>query len=372
MRLSNTRLRRAFAVSAVVAIAATVAACGSDDASEGTTAPAAETSAAAPAGDSTTVPSDDGNDEKVAIGPKSIGILPYIMAVEGNSRPAEAVKAAAEDAGFTADIVDAQGDPKNFTIGMNQFLAEERDAAALMWIPAEAISSSLTQAEEQGMLVGDLLSGPSDLTPWNDISYDVEEMADLNVEAIVALVGEEGEIFGVVDNNVANPRLLWEGIKSRLASEYPGIEVVGEHQSDVQNLVADAQTAVTTAIQQHPDLEAFWAVSDAQGTPMLSAINNSGKAIGLVSSNGQKEILDAIRDGQPVASVAVGFEQGGYQLVDTFIHLWAGMPIPDDNKSLSLQLITADNVPPAGESFEGEDGYREKYLDRWSTGFVTG
>lgn len=181
------------------------------------------------------------------IGPKSIGVLPYIMAVEGNSRPAEGVVAAAEAAGFTADIVDAQGDPKNFTLGMQQFLSEGRDAAALMWIPAEAISSSLPEAEAQGMLIGDLLSGPSDLTPWNDIGYDVEEMADLNADAIVKLVSEEGEIYAVIDANVANPRLLWEGIQARLAANHPGIKIVGTHQSDVQNLVADAQTAVTTA-----------------------------------------------------------------------------------------------------------------------------
>lgn len=301
---------------------------------------------------------------------KDLGILVYIMAVEGNFRPAEGLEEAAKAAGWNPEIVDAQADPAKFVSGMQQFLREDKDAAALLWIPAEAVSAALEEAKEQGMLVGDLLSGPSDLEPWHDISYDVEEMAALNAEAIHELVGDEGTIFAVVDNNVTNPREMWAATKRILAEEHPGIEIVGEHQSNVQNLVQDAQTAVTTTLSQHPDIDAFWAISDAQGTPMLSALETADRTdVGLISSNGQKEIVDAIRDGRPVASVAIGFEQGAYQLVDSFLHQMADLPVPEENLTLPLQLITGDNVPPAGDRYEGEPGFRERFKERWAEKF---
>jgi ABC-type sugar transport system substrate-binding protein len=319
--------------------------------------------------DSNASSGSDSSGESSDLSGKTIGILEYIRAVEGVRRPSDATKEAAESIGWTVETTDAQADPKKFVSGMQQFISKGVNGIAIMWIPAEAIAPQLEEAGNADIAVADMLSGPSDLEPWNDVSYDPEALAKLSVEGIVGQIGESGEIYGIIDDTVTNPRLQWAAVKEILAKDYPNIKVVGEHQSDNANLATDISGAVTSAIQKYPDLKLVWTVADAQATPALAAIEQAGKTddIALVSSNGNSDVLDAIRAGRPVSTVAIGFEEGGYQVVNALLASMAGNELSKSDTTLSLELITKDNVPPKGESFEGTPGFAETYAKKWKS-----
>lgn len=344
----------ALAVAAAVALTA----CGSSPSSGST---GSSSSGSSPSGSS-------------ALSHKSLGLLVYINSVEGNYRPANATEAAAKAAGWTVTRIDGQGNPANFTQAMNQFVQDKLDAAALMWVPANLVAPQLAQAKSQGMKVADLLSGPSNLQPWLDISYNVGAMSDLYVTAFHKAMPNGGTIYGIVDNNVTAPRQLWTEVQQKLKARYPNIRVVGEHQADVQNLNADVSSAVSTALTQYPHLGCFFSVADAEGTPILSALAtaHNGKNVCVVSSNGQKEFLDAIRAGRNVTDVAIGFEEGGYQLVDALLAEFAGKPIPAADKQLHLLLIDKSNVPQAGQSYEGQPGYVQMFTSEWKQQYGIG
>lgn len=68
-----------------------------------------------------------------------------------------------------------------------------------------------------------------------------------------------------------------EAFSATVASDYPGMEIVGRSGISGPDFGADAQTAAAGLLAEHPDLRAIWAVWDVPAAGVLAAARAAGR-----------------------------------------------------------------------------------------------
>jgi ribose transport system substrate-binding protein len=104
-----------------------------------------------------------------------------------------------------------------------------------------------------------------------------------------------------------------------------------------------AFAATQQLIQQYPDLKGIYANNDTMAIGVAKAVEESGKDIKVIGTDGVPEAVDAVRKGTMYATVSpLPFYQG-YWSVESAIRLLEGQAIPPWVKA-PAQLITQENV----------------------------
>ncbi len=260
---------------------------------------------------------------------------------------------------YEMQVLDSGGSNDKEVDNMRQFAAKANGNAIAYSDPNEnAIAYSLAEAmAESGGYLGTAWNkpadvGPADLTPnWvihtsPDNVKNGYEIAKLLFEKM----GKKGKIFvteGMMGNTAAIDRA--KGLDQAL-KEYPDIVVAGR---DTANwATSEALTLVETWLNQHPDVGGVWCANDNMATGAIQALDKAGLKgkVGVVGIDANTDIVEAVRDGNAVATVSSnGYLQGGYTLAICYA-AWAGLV---DVKSLPAEyrefatpalVITQDNA----------------------------
>jgi ribose transport system substrate-binding protein len=248
---------------------------------------------------------------------------------------------------YEMQVLDSGGSNDKEVDNMRQFAAKANGNAIAYSDPNESsIAYSLAEAmAESGGFVGTAWNkpddvGPADLSPNWVIHTSPDNV--INGYAISKLMfdkmGGKGKIFvceGMLGNTAAIDRA--KGLDQALA-EYPDIEVVGR---DTANwATAEALTLVETWLNQHPDVGGVWCANDNMATGALQALDKAGLKgkVGVVGVDANTDIVEAVRDGDAIATVSSnGYLQGGYTLAICYA-VWAG-------------LIDVESLPPEYREF---------------------
>lgn len=112
-----------------------------------------------------------------------------------------------------------------------------------------------------------------------------------------------------------------------------------------------AFSATQQIIRQYPDLKGIYANNDTMAIGVAKAVQQSGKDIAVIGTDGVPEAVAAVRDGSMTATVSPLPYYEGYWAVESAVRLLEGQDVAPWVVA-PAQLITADNV----DEYYDEDG----------------
>lgn len=381
------------AVSLVLALAATGAACGSSKQAASTTTAAAATTAApattaaggastsaaagttAVASDSTVAATTAGagsTGSTTASGPNTAkGEMPAgavevsiagdvsklkgvtagianLAPVPGAERWSRPLEKCLKANGATTDFQDVGGDATKLPALLDGWLATETKAVFNIGIDMSGQDSVI--AKFSAAKVPFITWGAG--SPAGVVALDANQEEDGRIIAgyVADHLGGKGHVFLV---NANNPALQSreKGIKETLA-KFPGITLaVG---GEATGFTAEsAQKSTESALQADPDIKAVIGGFGSLGVGAATAVTAAKSSAIVVSMNGDPDEYAAIRAGGPFkATVADGHEYGGEAACKIAASILAGNPAPGKAGKPILTtsvLVTASNVPADGK-----------------------
>lgn len=258
------------------------------------------------------------------------------------------------------------------------FLAKAKGNAILYVDPLEsALAPAIADAcENAGGYLVTAWNKPDDIGPA-DYSYWVSHHSPDNVisgyntaKALFDFFGGKGNVLavqGMLGNTAASDRYI--GFEKALA-EYPDVTLLDEQTANWDT--KEALNVTETWLNKYPDVDGIWCANDAMATGVIQALDSKdlkGK-VGVTGVDGNADIIEAILDGNAVATVSSnGFLQGGYSLAIGYA-AWTGLmdvdSLPANRREFFTEgkLVYSDNVAEYKRDFvDGKPSY--DFSDIW-------
>ncbi|WP_148573856.1 sugar ABC transporter substrate-binding protein [Nocardioides caldifontis] len=349
--------RRLLAALMTGALAASVAACGSEEASG--------------SGGS----GSGGGSDSVA--GKNIGLLYIVKAAEFSNRSAAALKAAAEELDWNLAESDPAGDAQKAITGLEGFVTQRKDAVLSATWEATAIRQPLLSAQQANIPVIDIWGGvqPSDLYS-GILATDETEFGRVGSEAFLALL-EEGDEVAMLTSSAFTFGAARDKVFEELAGE-AGVEVVATHDTDYTNPQADTTKAVTDILAANPDLDGIFADSSLHIPALVPVLEDKGLCgkVKVLGFYGDLPNLAAVRDGCVDIIAEAPVMAQSWTVMDLLAqHFAEGTEIPESFPEgypfdpAEVVLVTKDNVPSDPEQYvDVEFDYVSYFTERWAEG----
>ena len=279
------------------------------------------------AGASSAGPAAKAAPQKEQLPMKTIGVMGPVDAAEIIKLSTDATVAAAKALGWKTVRVDPGGDPAKMGAGMTSLVNSGVDAIVLTTIEPGTIASGLRAAKAKKIPVIDthtltqsspLFAGEYFLPPRTEFSLLLARMKrDLS----------SGSEIGTINlPQFLNAKLAGDYIKQ--AAPANGWKIVASHDTNLQNLVPDAQRAVGDMIRANPGIDAIFGCCDFAPAGAVPAIRASGKKIKVYSLHGVASAMPQARTGLAVLEVA-DYQRGAIVAIDQLArHFATGAAIP--------------------------------------------
>lgn len=287
---------------------------------------------------------DDGGTTKdsLTIGVASFSLqAPYFIAMD---------KAIKDEAGTYGNIevisTDAQGDAAKLTSNVNDLLTQDVDGIIISGGPLNAAPAAMKAIEQKdvpSVLVDRKFSG-GNYTSW--IGPNNKQIGEGDGKYIADRLKGSGTLVvikgGPADNSIGLART--NGLLS-VIKQSPGIEVVeapdfGEWSSD------GGLKAMENVLAKNEQIDAVFCENDSMCLGAQKAIADAGRSeeMFLVGADGQKEALQAIKNGTNYAATAVNnADTIGRTGLNRMLAVLAGAE-PTKDTPLEAPLVTEDNV----------------------------
>jgi ribose transport system substrate-binding protein len=151
--------------------------------------------------------------------------------------------------------------------------------------------------------------------------------------------------------------------------KFGGAQMISR-QGLVGNLIGPAEEPLMSSLLQgHPAGTINWVYCgyDFMCSPLVRAIQRAGRTeIKATGYDGNVENLNFIRSGQ-TQSATMGYplEWAGWAVVDDLNRYFNHQTLWSGTKYLQYRLLTVANLPPAGQSYEGDVDFRAKFKQLW-------
>ncbi|MEV8273508.1 substrate-binding domain-containing protein [Microbacterium sp. NPDC077184] len=313
---------------------------------------------------------------------KSVWILSAFQQIQGLARLAERAEEAATALGWSSDICDGQNNVGGgWAACVRQAVAAGADAIVLMSIDCAPVKAPLQEARDAGVAIVSLTSFDCDdptqggSEPLFDVTIgyldDVadpqtffESMGRLRADWIIAQTGGEAKVLQVKFDGVAFGAYLAKGFEEQLAT-CSGCEIVSTlalTPADVPNI----RQKFETALLQASDADAVSVDVDFMFTAGIQpALVAAGRDLVVAGGECGDANLDYIRAGGG-QQMCIGNSLGhmSYAAMDELNRYFAGEEPAVEG--MGWQLVDADNnLPPAGEEFDGPIDYVSAYTSIW-------
>ena len=210
--------------------------------------------------------------------------------------------------------------------------------------PVDAVShiSAINRIRATGIPVV-LFDSPSEDNSITSIGNNFEEQGKIAAERLAKLIGYSGKVAIMQGVPLApNHKARYEA-QLAVLSKYPEIIIVdgGVDNDDIKT--AHQQCAMV--LESHPDLRGYLCCDASGPIGIASAIKQAGKIkkVTVVSMDGIKPILDAIKEGIIESSSATKPRLQGSMSILMLWQASLGIPIPQLIDT-GIDVITQDNV----------------------------
>ncbi len=248
---------------------------------------------------------------------------------------------AADDAGATLQVSDAQNDASKQQNDIQNFVTQQFDAILVNPVDSEAVGPAIQAANQANIPVLALDRGASGGEIVTLISSDNVQGGKMAGEELIELVGS---------GNVAQ----LEGIPGTSAARDrgKGFQQAIDGQSDVE-LVASQPAGfdrnqglnvTQNLLQANPNVKGIFAQNDEMALGAVQALGErAGSEVKIVGFDAVDDALQAIQDGKMNATVAQQPDRIGQLGVDNAIKVVNGESI-EENIPVEVKLVTQDNV----------------------------
>jgi ribose transport system substrate-binding protein len=320
MRIIPERHR---ALAAFAALALAVTACGGDDGGTDTDGGAAGSDATQDAGD-------------VTIG-LAISTLqnPFFVSLR------DGAQAAADDAGASLSISDAQDDAQQQADDIQDFITQGVDVLVINPVDSAAIVPSIEAANDAGIPVITVDRGAEGGEVLSHIASDNVLGGQLAGEYLFEEIGGEGtvaQLEGVPGASATNDR--GEGFQNAL-EEADGVELASSQTANFNR--EEGYSVGQNLFQANPDLVGLFAQNDEMALGALEAAEEAGLEVVVVGFDATDDAVAAVRDGRLAATVAQQPEEMGRMGIEAAVAAAAGEDV-DAEQPVEVTVVTSENV----------------------------
>jgi ribose transport system substrate-binding protein len=298
---------------------------------------------------------------------KTIGVIPCASFVEGCAREAAGVVEAAKAIGWNSILLDGKVSADVELQAMSSLISRHVDAIVLNSINATSVGDGMAKAKAAGIpVITSFAQDPQQLGGIENVRIDDPAAGEAVAAYIVANGG--GKVIVFEDNSAEEVINRTTGLLKGFA-KFGGAQMISR-QGLVGNLIGPAEEPLMSSLLQgHPAGTVNWIYCgyDFMCSPLVRAIQRAGRTeIKATGYDGNVENLNFIRNGQ-VQSATMGYplEWAGWAVVDDLNRYFNHQTLWSGTKYLQYRLLTVANLPPAGQSYEGDLDFRAKFKQLW-------
>ncbi|WP_299951487.1 ABC transporter substrate-binding protein [uncultured Modestobacter sp.] len=284
-------------------------------------------------------------DTETAAGPeeiRSVGLLVQDMSNPFFSAMDRALDEVADEQGLTANTQDAQLDLGTQTTQMDAFIQQGVDLVIVSAVDQDGIEPAILRAKQAGIIViaVDTPAVGADAV----VETNAVQAGETSCTYLFEQMGGEGNVLLVDGTPIQTIIDRIEGCRN-VASEYPGISIVGQQSSE--NDRASGLAVTTDMLTATPDVQGIFGMNDPSALGAVLAVEQAGRPGVLVTGvDGSPEAVEELqRAGSPFIGTAT---QAPGEMVRTAIdlaeQLVAGEELEEDHVLIPSELVTRDDV----------------------------
>lgn len=387
-----TRPVRITALACLLAAAAVVAGCGSDDDSgESSRAPSTSpTSAATSQADAANADleaaykgtyAEPPSEPNPAAKGKRVAILACGLSSPTVAAIVKGLQSATKDLGWTAKVFDAKLDPSNFPKGFTQAIADKQDGIIAVCMDAPLVKSALQQAAQakiptipvQGWDMDQIEPGEKALYTTRisfgdrhpDFADAMRAYGEDSAAYAIARAGGKGTILNFTNPEFATLKFIQEGFAKKVKESCPDCEL-----KDVSWLAKDFGPALTAkakaALLQNPDVKAIHGNTNPQlGITQAVVQSRLADKVPVVGGFGLSIDFDVVREKKGLTAVnSWPSEWWSYAAADTLNSVFNGAEPRD--QGMGWALVDAEHGMPAkGQDWKPPIDVPAAYRKSW-------
>jgi ABC-type sugar transport system substrate-binding protein len=322
----------------------------------------------------------------IKLQPKTIGIINFLGGIESSDRLKSTAQKAATKLGYKTVVCDGKGTPNVFVTCGNSLLDQRVDAIVEIAIEPGTIQPVLNKAKAQKVPVIQIGGGA---VPNGDLSgnYGPDEtkagqtLTDYIVKKLDALPGNPGVIIHDFPARWASART--DTLRSAIKGQSK-IKTLANTTTDAATLVQFTRKTVGDQITQYPDAKAYWFSFDTTGQVGGQVLSSKykGKTFPdrplVATHHADLGTLDLMRKGEIDVTSEANYDAASWIAMDQLAEFWGrGTAISKDNQPqypgvgdlFSYQIVTKDNLPPAGQYFPPKVDVVTFFQSKWAKEF---
>lgn len=242
-------------------------------------------------------------------GEKTLGIVAIVATDALNAQMIAGATAAAEEAGWAVNVIDAQGSLDKANAAMVTFSTTQKtDAIVVSAFASSSIGAGLASATDANIPVvtwgGELVPGIVAASSALPVGYD-------SVNGMLGDFGDEGEVLALTYHT--GILCLYRGVAFDEVIEQESGITVTHSEVAIPGQVDDGNAFTAAWLASHPEGSgplAIWGAWDEPAMGAIAALKQSGRTdVKVYSINGAPNALQAIKDGTMTQIVW----QDGYQ-----------------------------------------------------------
>ena len=254
----------------------------------------------------------------------------------------DGAQAAADEAGVTLIVVDAQDDPAREATNIEDLIEQGVDALLINPTDADAIVPSIEKANDAGIPVFTIDRAASGGEIVSHIASDNVAGGRMAAEFLCEALGGEGkvvELEGIAGTSAARDR--GQGFNEYMRSECPGVEIVARQTANFNR--AEGLTVFENILQAEPEIDGVFAHNDEMILGAIEAAQAAGRAedIIFVGFDAIDDAVAAVEAGDLAATVAQQPSLMGELGVKTAVAFLGGETV-DEYIPVDLSLVTPE------------------------------
>jgi ribose transport system substrate-binding protein len=280
----------------------------------------------------------------------TIGFSVYYTVDEVGSMILETMKAAAEEAGVTLLVNDANYDQNAQNQAIEQWILQKVDGVILAPCDFTGVKTALDALEKANIPVV-TLNPPLAGTTYSVIMSDCVEQGKIAGELLEkALLAAGTEMKGSIVYQTlpfVHPNAATRALGFRnVFTKYPDIKIIELTGISPE----DHYTAFDGAIKANPDMIGAWGLYSSATIGMMNAAKANNSKVLLSSVDQDKPILAGIYNGTVVGTAAYSSIAPAKWCMSNMVNLLNGAPIPGV-VFIQNMAVTKDNVEKAFEHY---------------------
>lgn len=248
---------------------------------------------------------------------KTVGIVTISATDANNAKVIQGVKKAAENAGWTVKVTDAQGNADQANSAMRTFATQKVGMILDLVFPVTSLGAGLAAARGAKVPVATWGGGLAEGVVMT--TGDGGPFARPSVQALLDQMGDRGSVLALTyrTGQVCRDR---EKIFDQMLRSKPGIEV-SKNEVNIPGFLQDGQKYANSWIAKHPKGSgnlAIWGCWEDPTLGAISALKQHGRTdIKTYGINGSPQAIKAVKNGSLTSTVWEDGAKEGATMFDT-------------------------------------------------------